>query len=49
MSKIISQTKKHKILKNGIKIFTNIILYGTEDLAKELVLKCDYDYEISDD
>jgi hypothetical protein len=48
MIKIISLTKKHKILNNGIKTCMNIILYGAEDLAKEFVMRCDYENDSID-
>ena len=40
--KVISLSRSHKVLINGIKICINIILYGTKDLAKEFVLRCDH-------
>ena len=41
MSKFIN-IKNLNILKNGLNVFMNIILYGKEDLIKELVMRCDY-------
>ena len=40
--KVISLSRSHKVLINGIKICINIILYGAEDSAKEFVLRCDH-------
>ena len=47
--KVISLSRSHKVLINGIKICINIILYGAEDSAKEFVLKCDHQSQYNED